>query len=263
MDILEKIISYKKKELEVRKRSVPVRELENSIFFKRDMPSFHKAIALPGPSVIGEFKRKSPSKGIINIHSDIGQVALEYEKAGLAAMSVLTDKKYFGGDEQDIRNAAGVLKIPVLRKDFIICEYQIVESRSIGASAILLIASVLTKKEVDSFSELASSFGMDVLFEIHDEEDLDKISGNIKIAGINNRNLRTFEIDLERSARMLELLPGEMLKVAESGIRSYLDAKKLYEMGFDAFLIGEFFMKEGSPGNAAGEFVKELKKSIK
>jgi indole-3-glycerol phosphate synthase len=260
MDILKTIISHKRKELEIRKKSVPVNRLEDSEFFRCKMPSFFEAIAAPGPSVIAEFKRMSPSRGIINIHAEIEQVAKEYQDAGIAALSILTDNKFFGGGEQDLKNVAGFSQIPILRKDFIIDEYQIVESRSIGAAAILLIASVLTKKEVNSFAELAANLGMDVLFEIHDKEDIDKISRHIKIAGINNRNLKTFRVDLERSAELIALLPEKFLKVSESGISGYRDAKKLYELGYDAFLVGELFMREESPGKAASVFIKDLRK---
>ena len=167
MDILEIIINHKLKEVEGKKRIIPVSKLEGSEFFKRRMPSFYQALGKPGPSIIGEFKRKSPSKGIINISSEVDEVARGYEKAGIAAMSILTDMEFFGGEEQDLQNIAGFTKIPLLRKDFILDEYQVIESKSIGASSILLIASALTRKEVKNFTELAHSLGMDVLFEVH------------------------------------------------------------------------------------------------
>jgi len=262
MDILETIISFKKKELLDIKRYVPVRKLENSIFFRREMPSFYESLAAKGPSLIGEFKRKSPSLGTINTHAKIEQVAKEYVGAGVSAMSVLTDKDFFGGEKKDLTDAASVVRIPILRKDFIIDEYQIVESKSLGAAAILLIAKVLSRQQVEIYTKLAHNLGMHVLFEIHDMEDLDKMVHIIKIIGINNRNLKTFKVDVNLSAALIRHLPAGYLKVAESGIHGPGDVKKLYDLGFNAFLIGEHFMKAKSPGRAASEFMKDLRKII-
>ena len=155
MNILEKIAAVKRKEVQSRRSANPVKDLERSAFFKHLMPSFYEAIAKPAPSVIGEFKRKSPSRGDINPDADIRKVALGYQNAGIAAMSILTDEEFFGGKNSDLQEVAGSLKIPVLRKDFIVDEYQVVEAKAIGASAILLIASILNKNEVDTLSGLA------------------------------------------------------------------------------------------------------------
>jgi indole-3-glycerol phosphate synthase len=226
------------------------------------MASFADALARPEPSVIGEFKRQSPSRGVINSDAGIEQVAIEYQEAGISAMSILTDKNFFGGDCSDIQNVAEFIKLPLLRKDFIIDEYQIVESKSIGASAILLIGSVLSKEEVERFSGLAVSLGMDILFEIHDTSDLDKLSDNINIIGINNRNLKTFSIDMKNSQDLLESLPVNCLKVAESGFENFKDVIQMFEKGFDAFLIGEAFMRSERPGRAASDFIKNLKSGL-
>jgi indole-3-glycerol phosphate synthase len=260
MDILEKIASAKREEVKFRKLKAPADQLERSHFFRREMPSFHKALAEPGPSVIGEFKRKSPSRGDINPSADIRNVALGYQKAGVKAMSVLTDGKFFGGKNTDLLDAAELINIPILRKDFIVDEYQVLEAKSIGASAILLIASLLERDEVEIFSELAFSLGMDVLFEIHCLADLEKMSRNINIIGVNNRNLRTFEVTIDNSDGLLKYLPENSLKVAESGIQTPEDVRLLFDMGYDAFLIGETFMKASDPGIAAKTFIDKLNK---
>jgi indole-3-glycerol phosphate synthase len=223
------------------------------------MPSFYEALAKPEPSIIGEFKRKSPSKGVINFTADVEQVARGYEEAGIAAMSILTDKEFFGGENIDLQNVARFAKIPLIRKDFIMDEYQVIESKSIGAAAILLIASVLSKKEAERLSDLALDLGMDILFEIHDEKDLDKMNHKIKIIGVNNRNLKTFEVSLENSRDLFHHLPMNCLKVAESGFQTYTDVKQLFTRGYDAFLIGEKFMRSENPGKTAAGFIKDLK----
>jgi indole-3-glycerol phosphate synthase len=259
MDILDIIIAFKKKEIEAKKRFFSVTKLEDSVFFKKPMPSFYEALAKPGPSIIGEFKRKSPSKGVINISSEVEDVAKGYEEAGIAAMSILTDMEFFGGEEQDLQNVAGFTKLPLLRKDFIVDEYQVIESKSIGASAILLIASVLSKKEVSIYTDLALKLGMDVLFEIHEKKDLSKLNHNIRIVGVNNRNLKTQEVNMDHSAELFVHLPQKCLKVAESGFQAHKDVKKLFDSGYDAFLIGENFMRSKNPGKAAAKFLEELK----
>jgi indole-3-glycerol phosphate synthase len=262
MNILDKIIAFKRSELECKKKCFPVSKFENSAFFKREMPSFHDALAKPGPSLIGEFKRKSPSNGMININAETEQVARGYEEAGIAAMSIITDMEFFGGADHDLQNVAGFVKIPLLRKDFIVDEYQVVESKSIGASAILLIAAVLSKKEVGALTELSLNLGMDVLFEIYDEKDLEKMSHKIKIIGVNNRNLKTFEVSMDHSRELFSRLPENCLKVAESGFQTYKEVTKLFTTGYNAFLIGGKFMKSKNPGTAAARFMKDLKKSM-
>jgi indole-3-glycerol phosphate synthase len=263
MDILEQIASFKREEVKLKKLEIPVFQLERSDFFNLRMPSFHMALAGSGPSVIGEFKRKSPSMGDINRSADIRKVAQGYQDAGIAAMSILTDEVYFGGKNSDLTEAAGFLKIPLLRKDFIVDEYQVVEAKSLGASAILLIASILVKDEVETFSKLAVSLGMDVLFEIHDTADLEKISRNINIIGVNNRNLKTFEVTMDKSYDLLRHLPENSFKVAESGIQTPEDVMRFFDMGYDAFLIGETFMKAGDPGLAAKQFIDNLKSVLR
>ena len=262
MNILEKIAAAKREEVKSRKVTDPVSILEKSSFFNKKGPSFYEALEKPGPSVIGEYKRKSPSRGNINPGATIQDVALGYQDAGIAAMSVLTDEEFFGGRNSDLRQVAGLVKIPVLRKDFIVDEYQVVEAKSIGAGAILLIASILTKKEIDTLSGLALKLGMDILFEIHDLSDIDKMSQNIKIIGVNNRNLKTFDISMENSDELYQHLPKECLKVAESGFQTAEDVSLLFKKGYDAFLIGERFMRSDDPGKSASIFINDLKKLV-
>jgi indole-3-glycerol phosphate synthase len=259
MDILKQIASAKREEVKIRKSRTPVSRLEKSDFFNRKMPSFRKSLEVSGPSVIGEFKRKSPSGGDINTSADIRKVAQGYQDAGIAAMSVLTDERFFGGKNSDLRDAAELIMIPILRKDFIVDKYQVVEAKSIGAGAILLIASILSRNEIEMFSGLAISLGMDVLYEIHDLADLEKMSVNIDIIGVNNRNLKTFEVSMDNSNVLLSLLPEKSLKVVESGIQTYDDVRRLFDMGYDAFLIGESFMRSADPGAAARQFINNLK----
>lgn len=263
MDILEKIVASKKEEVRIRKQLNPVRKLEKSAFFDRDISSFYNALEKPGPSVIGEFKRKSPSKGVINSTSGVKQVARGYEEAGVSAMSILTDTEFFGGDNNDLSEVAAFTGLPLLRKDFIIDEYQVIESKSIGASAILLIGSILSKPESERLTNLAFSLGMDVLFEIHDEKDLEIMNHNIRIVGVNNRDLRTFKIDMENSPDLLKQLPDDCLKVAESGFQTISDVKMMFSRGYDAFLIGERFMRSEDPGKSASEFINGLKALMK
>ncbi|HAM09668.1 MAG TPA: indole-3-glycerol phosphate synthase TrpC [Bacteroidales bacterium] len=259
MDILEIIVAAKKEEVRRRKRLFPVKELKKSAFFDCTPISFYIALKKDGPSIIGEFKRKSPSKGEINITESVGLVAAGYEKAGVSAMSILTDNDFFGGDNNDLSEVAALTGLPLLRKDFIIDEYQVVESKSIGASAILLIGSILTKSQTEHLANMAFSLGMEVLFEIHDENDLEKMSYNIRIVGVNNRNLKTFEINMENSIDLLHQLPSDCLKVAESGFQTITDVKKMHARGYDAFLIGEKFMRSVDPSKSAAEFITGLK----
>jgi indole-3-glycerol phosphate synthase len=259
MDILEQIALAKREEVRFRKIAVPEDQLESSVFFRRRMPSFREALEKPGPSIIAEFKRRSPSRGDINPSADVRMVAQGYQNAGTAAISVLTDEQFFGGKNSDLLEAAELIRIPLLRKDFIVDEYQVTEAKSTGASAILLIAAILDRGEVETFSKLAVSLGMDVLFEIHDLCDLEKMSQYTDIIGVNNRNLKTFEVTMNNSSDLLKQLPENSLRVAESGIQTYVDVRRLFDSGYDAFLIGETFMKAPDPGFAAKEFIDNLK----
>jgi len=209
--------------------------------------------------IIAEHKRRSPSKQTINSSFSVEEVVQGYEKFGASGISVLTDSKYFGGSLEDLQLARASVKIPLLRKEFIIDEYQILEAKSNGADAILLIASVLTRSEIKQFSEFAKSLSLEVLLEIHNQEELEKaLMPSLGLIGVNNRNLKNFEISLKNSFDLAEMIPNEFLKISESGIHSPQDVLTLKEYGFNGFLIGEAFMRTDNPGKSLGQFIKDL-----
>lgn len=262
MNILDRIVAAKKIETEARKKNCPVHILERSAFFDKPVLSFYDSLNKKEPSVIAEFKRMSPSKGIININAEVDEVASGFFSAGVAAMSILTDIGFFGGSEDDLEKVAALSLLPLLRKEFIIDEYQVIESKAIGASAILLIGSILTITESKKLSSLAKSIGLDVLFEIHDKSDLEKMDSEIRITGVNNRDLKSFDINMDNSLRLLNMIPSHCLKVAESGFRTVNDVMEMYSHGYDAFLIGERFMRSEDPSMSAGEFMTGLKSQL-
>lgn len=190
---------------------------------------------------------------------DTKEIAPAYEGAGAIAMSVLTDDKYFGGEMQDLREARRACKLPLLRKDFIIEEYQLIQSKAYGADIILLIAAALSKEDCATLAEKAKALKLDVLLEIHNEAELEYLDDNIDFVGVNNRDLTTMKVDVENAIRLAPMIPKKYIKVAESGINSVDTVKKLYEAGYKLFLIGEHFMKEDEPGLAAAEFINALK----
>lgn len=256
--ILDDIIAYKKKETAERKQLYPVALLERSLFYRETPVSLSKYLLREDRcGIIAEFKRKSPSKGDINPYADVAKTTLGYMQAGASALSVLTDSKYFGGKSADLEAARKINFCPILRKDFIVDEYQVIESRSLGADAILLIAAVLDVNEIKVLSDLAFSLGMEVLFEMHDIAELGKYKPEF-IAGVNNRNLHDFSVSLERSIKISELLPASSIKVAESGIGSTQDVIRLRRAGFNGFLIGEQFMKQHDPGKGCAKFISEI-----
>jgi len=259
MTILDKIIENKKKELEVLAGITAVRDLENSRLFKREIISLSKFLLDSNRTgIIAEFKRKSPSRGIINSSSSVVEVTSGYFREGASGVSVLTDNQFFGGSTSDLMNAREKSKFPILRKDFILDEYQVIESKAIGADAILLIAAVLEKQDILNLSRLARSFGLEVLLEIHEKEELDKVNGYINIIGVNNRNLKTFEVSTDISEKISEKIPQGFLKISESGISSPQVIKKLRTSGYNGFLIGEKFMCTPDPVKAFSELVKDL-----
>ena len=258
MTLLDKIIENKRKEVSLLAESTSVKSLENSEFFKRDIISLSKSLLNSNNSgIIAEFKRKSPSKGVLNSYSSVKEVTSGYFREGASGISVITDYQFFGGTNIDISSIREKSQFPILRKDFIIDEYQIIESKSIGADVILLIAAVLGKKEILNFSGLARSLGLEVLLEIHEYEELDKVNQHINIIGVNNRNLKTFEVKTDVSEVLAEKIPDEFLKISESGISSIQVLKKLRLCGYNGFLIGEKFMSSPDPVNAFAEFVSE------
>ncbi len=259
MDILTKIITDKRIEVNLRKQLVPTKQLEQSILFERKSISLAQRLKTSTSGIIAEHKRRSPSKQVINQDLNIFDVAKGYENAGVCGMSVLTDGKYFGGSLDDLLTARASCDLPLLRKEFIIDSYQILEAKAYGADVILLIAAILSRNEIKQFSEFAKSLDLDVLLEVHNEEELHKsIMPSIDMLGVNNRNLKTFGVSLEASKQLSELIPKDFIKVSESGISSINAIKSLKEYGFKGFLIGENFMKTNNAGKSAKIFIEQL-----
>ncbi len=259
MNILDKIVAHKHKEVKERKELYPTPLLEKSTFFKSKTVSLSHYIKREDKSgIIAEFKRKSPSKPSINIYANVEEVSTSYMQAGASALSVLTDNKFFGGKSEDLTTARKYNFCPILRKDFIIDEYQIIEARSIGADAILLIAEILTKEEVKNLSSMAHSLDMEVLLELHSEAQLDKYVNDIQLIGVNNRDLDTFKTDVDFSKNLISKLPLNATKVSESGIHNASVVNDLKAIGYDGFLIGERFMSNAHPGEACKSFIQEL-----
>lgn len=262
MTILDKIIAFKKKEITKIKADVPLKKLVGSPLFQRTPISLKKSLLEVNSSgIIAEFKRQSPSKGVINDKASIEEVTNGYLDANVAAQSILTDTSFFGGTMVDLMKARTINTAkPILRKDFIVDGFQIVEAKAIGADVILLIAACLTATELKNYGNLATDLGMEVLYEVHSQEDLDKIKHlENKIIGINNRNLKTFDVDLEHSIKLSGQIPDSCVKVSESGISDPRIITGLKEYGFQGFLIGESFMKEENPGAACQEFINQIK----
>lgn len=259
MNILDKIVQDKRREVDLKKSIVPVSQLETYALFDRPTVSLANMLRNSATGIIAEHKRRSPSKSVINQAHSVDQVAQGYENAGVAGMSVLTDGKYFGGSLDDLVLARASVDLPLLRKEFIIDEYQILEAKAYGADVILLIAAILGREEIKTYSELAQSLSLNVLLEVHDETEIHKsIMPSLDLLGVNNRNLKTFEVSLDTSKKLSALIPDEFVKVSESGIGSVDAIKELRPYGYKGFLIGENFMKTGNPGESASQFIKRL-----
>jgi indole-3-glycerol phosphate synthase len=260
MNILEQIIARKKEEVALQKALVAESVLKQMPFYKAPALSMSSYLTMPGKTgIIAEFKRKSPSKGIINNNATVEAVMAGYAAHGASGLSVLTDTDFFGGFLQDL-TAATVHETPILRKDFMIDPYQIIEAKAHGAEVILLIAACLTPAEVKHLAAVANDTGLEVLLEIHTKAELDHLCDNIDMVGINNRNLKTFEVDLAHSIALAKMLPAHLPKIAESGISDVSTIIELKKEGFDGFLIGENFMKTVDPAAAFAAFVADLKK---
>ncbi len=256
MNILEKIIEVKKQEIKA--IDLHQNKIEHSSNF--DIRAhFLQANSI---GLIAEYKRKSPSKGIINNWSNVSDVAHGYAQAGASAMSILTDEQFFGGHKNDVIDVAQIsasINLPILRKEFIINELQIFESKKIGANMILLIAECLSTSQLQEFTLCAQSLGMAVLTELHHHREIEKLYEGTDLIGVNNRNLETFDVSIERSIELLKDLPHQAIKIAESGISSPEIAAQLLNNGFDGLLIGEYFMKHKNPELACEDFVKAVK----
>ena len=263
MNILGEIVKHKRNELISQKLNPTIKELEQSESFKTKCRSLKSSILTSKSGIICEFKRRSPSKGIINNHSQLTEVVAGYEQAGASGISILTNEKYFSGSTNDIKKTLKIISTPILRKEFIIDEYQIIESKSIGADSILLIASILSPKEIQEFSSLAKSVGLEVLLEVHTKEELDtSVTDNIDIIGVNNRALNNFNVDIKNSLNIIDQIPSNFVKISESGINNPDSIVELKKAGFDGFLIGEYFMKSDSPNDLANKFINLVENEI-
>ncbi|TGE29115.1 indole-3-glycerol phosphate synthase TrpC [Hymenobacter metallicola] len=259
--ILDKIVAHKRREVAERQSLVPATLLERSVYFPNQPVSLRKYLLRDDLSgIIAEFKRKSPSKGWINQHAPVERTTLGYMQAGASALSVLTDAEFFGGKNEDLTIARRFNYCPILRKDFVVDEYQILEAKSIGADAILLIAAVLTAEEVLRFGQLARSLGLEVLLEVHNAEELARTlhPDAVSLVGVNNRNLHDFSLSLDTSRELAEQIPNEFVKVTESGLHSAADIQMLRAAGYRGFLIGEAFMRSSRPEKACYSLVQEL-----
>jgi len=259
MNILDQITAHKRLEIAAKTVAFPIALLEQSTNFNRNCHSLVKAIQNSETGIIAEFKRRSPSKSVINDQSSIAEVIPAYAQAGASAISVLTDTAFFGGSLDDLTQARLLVELPILRKDFIIDAYQIYEAKAYGADAILLIAACLTANEIQEFSTLAKQLGLDVIIEIHNEAELSKATlETIDLIGVNNRNLKSFNVSLETSKKLADKIPDSYVKISESGISSVAAIHELRPYGFKGFLMGERFMKTNNPGLAATNFINAL-----
>lgn len=261
MNILEKIIAQKHKEVAESKSLVPVKRLERSIYFENRVVSTKQYVTDPKKTgIIAEFKRKSPSKGLINGSAEVEQTSIGYMQAGASALSILTDKEFFGGKNEDLSLARKFNFCPILRKDFVIDEYQIIEAKSIGADCVLLIAAVLDPSRLEVLARFAKQLGLEVLMEVHDREELERsLNDHLDLVGVNNRNLKTFEVSLDTSLSLVDIIPSQFIKISESGISDPATLVNLKAAGFDGFLIGENFMKSSRPHQAAYNFMNEFR----
>lgn len=261
MNILDTIVARKQQEVAERKNRVPLKVLEQRPLFSREVISIRQHLLdASRTGIIAEFKRKSPSRGVINGSAVVEEVTRGYCKAGASALSVLTDTYFFGGSDQDIESARRVNACPILRKDFILEEYQIVEARSLGADVILLIAAILEPGQTRALVEFAHGLGLEVLLEVHDEVELrTHLGAGMDLMGVNNRNLKTFELSVDTSRKLVELIPPSVLRVSESGIESPETIHELRGLGFNGFLIGQTFMQDADPARAAMEFMNQVR----
>lgn len=261
-DVLEEIIAWKRIEVEQQKETLApallYRDVETLMQDGIEVHSMHYALANSASGIIAEFKRKSPSKGWI--HPDINpeDVVPLYAAGGASALSILTDEKYFGGCLDFIRRMRPLVQTPILRKEFIIDEYQLFQARQLGADAVLLIAADLKKQEVKSLTQIAHELQLEVLLELHDEDELDYADLDVDMIGINNRHLGTFHTDVQHSFDMIGKLPQDKVLVSESGISTPSTIRDLRTVGYRGFLIGETFMKEDNPGKALQQFIAQI-----
>lgn len=259
-DILSEIVANKRFEVDFQKRNFDEEMLKDHVDTSVRCHSLRQALTRSKSGIISEFKRRSPSKGWIHQNANPIDVVPFYEKAGASALSILTDEKFFGGSLSDIKSVRNAVGIPILRKDFIIDAYQLYQAKKIGADAVLLIASVLPYEDFLVLMHKAHELNMEVLLEIHSENELKYITSEVDVIGINNRNLGSFVTDVQNSFRLAELLPKDAVLVSESGISDIETVKKLRKKGFKGFLIGETFMRNERPAEKLKEFVQQIEK---
>jgi indole-3-glycerol phosphate synthase len=261
MTILDEIIAYKKQEVKDLQFRTTFAQLESSEYFNRVCPDIKaEFLRTDKVGIIAEHKRQSPSKGIINSTNTVEEIVKGYQTAGATAVSVLTDNKYFGGSNKDLLKARKVIDIPILRKDFTVSEFQVLEAKALGADMILLIAHAIETKLLKQLAKTAKNIGLNILLEVHTLEELDDtLNDFVDLVGVNNRNLKTFEVDIQNSINIAKHIPSEFIKIAESGISNTTTIKEQQQHGFNGFLIGENFMKTKNPAQACIDFIKELK----
>ena len=259
MNILEKIVQHKRQEITERRDIYPVALLEKSLYFHTPTVSMRDYLLRPDKSgIIAEFKRRSPSKGDINPFASVEQVTIGYMQGGASGLSILTDTEFFGGRNEDLTEARTFNFCPILRKDFIIDEYQIIEARSMGADVILLIAECLDRGRLKELARTAKDFGLEVLMEIHSQDQLAKANEYVDLVGVNNRNLKNFTVDIQTSIDLFDKIPNDFVKISESGISDPNAIIQLKEVGFQGFLIGEYFMTADRPHKRAQAFIRQI-----
>jgi indole-3-glycerol phosphate synthase len=261
MNILDQIVAHKHKEVAEKKSLYPTKLLEKSIYFETLPVSLKKYLLRPDKvGIIAEFKRKSPSKGTINPYVSVERTSVGYMQGGASALSVLTDSTFFGGKNEDLTTARKFNFCPILRKDFTIDEYQVIEAKSVGADAILLIAAILSPEQIQTLAKVAKSLKMEVLLEVHTKEELERsLSPHIDAVGVNNRNLKDFTVDIAFSKELASNIPDEFVKVSESGISQAETILELGSYGYKGFLIGETFMKNSRPDKACADLINRVR----
>ncbi len=259
MDILQQIATDKRREVALKQKWVPESQLRSTVLFAQPTRSMRASLEKQAFGIIAEHKRRSRSRAVINQKAALPDVVTGYEQAGAGALSVLTDGTYFGGSLDDLLLARACTALPILRKEFILDPYQVVEARVYGADAILLIAALLDRPEIEALSGLARELGLEVLLEVHSAEELEQswVPG-LDMIGVNNRNLKTFEVSLETSRQLAPLIPDSALRISESGLGEAAQLRELKTLGYGGFLMGESFMKQESPGAALKAFLNEL-----
>lgn len=260
--ILDEIIAHKHKEVAARRELYPVKLLERELFFSAQPVSLREYLGREDlVGVIAEIKRRSPSKGVINQHISVEELSIGYMQSGASALSVLTDSTYFGGSEADLRIARRCNYCPILRKDFVVDEYQVIEAKAIGADVVLLIAAALSPEQSKQLGRVAQSLGLEVLLEVHSAEELrSHLDQSVSLVGVNNRDLRDFSVSLDRARSLAPLIPKEIVAVAESGISDTHAIVELKKLGYRGFLIGEAFMRHAEPHLACGRLITEVER---